>query len=257
MRVIELAQMAAERGALSYLNRQGCNTKTAAEGILQTVRQGLPWATGGALFYNAAARANRRMDDVEAAINAAGGQKLGMAGPPKPPPPIGSNQWWQTGAPTGGSVLSSMAMPIIQAPAAGLAERIKKYFGPREPTMFEMMQQDLAKGISKGVADAGASLLKDVASKAVTAVGAAGQRAARAAILDSLKQEDPILSQHDDQALMEAYHTMVRFAPTLSTDKNAVRSFLRQAVMSGSGPDYASIKLLADTEHAVAGRRKE
>jgi hypothetical protein len=37
----------------------------------------------------------------------------------------------------------------------------------------------------------------------------------------------------------------------LSTDKNAVLSFLRQAVMSGSGPDFMAIKLLSDAEKSV------
>ena len=65
-----------------------------------------------------------------------------------------------------------------------------------------------------------------------------------------------MLSSADDATLMEAYHTMSRFAPVLSTDKNAVRSFLRQAVTSGSGPDFMSIKLVADAERAVTGPKE-
>jgi hypothetical protein len=48
---------------------------------------------------------------------------------------------------------------------------------------------------------------------------------------------------------------MIRFAPVLSTDKNAVRSYLREAVMSGAGPNYSTIKSLADAEHTVTGRK--
>jgi hypothetical protein len=84
-----------------------------------------------------------------------------------------------------------------------------------------------------------------------------GDASAREAIISNLKRTDSVLMNADDKTLMEAYHTMTRFAPVLSTDKNAVRSFLRQAVMSGSGPDYMSIKLLADSERAVTGGDKD
>lgn len=103
----------------------------------------------------------------------------------------------------------------------------------------------------------GASLLKDMYAKARSAIGSIGSDSARKAILDQLKREDPVLAQADDNVLMGAFHTMARFAPTLSTDKNAVRSFLRQAVMSGAGPDYMSIKLLAESERAVSGKGKD
>lgn len=99
-------------------------------------------------------------------------------------------------------------------------------------------------------------LLRDIAMKAMDAVGHAGDESARQAILGDLKRTDSVLAQADDALLMESYHTMQRFAPTLSTDKNAVRSFLRQAVMSGSGPDFMTIKHLADSERAVTGGDK-
>jgi hypothetical protein len=109
----------------------------------------------------------------------------------------------------------------------------------------------------KELGSMGAGLLRDMASKAQAAVGSVGENAARKAIVDQLKKEDPVLAQAQDKTLMEAYHTMVRFAPQLSTDKNAVRSFLRQAVMSGAGPDYMAIKLLADAERSVTSQGKD
>ena len=109
----------------------------------------------------------------------------------------------------------------------------------------------------KEVGAMGAGLLRDIANKAMSSIGNVGNEAARTAILQQLRREDPVLQEADDKVLMEAYHTMTRFAPVLSTDKNAVRSFLRQAVMSGNGPDYMSIKLLADSERAVTGEKKE
>jgi len=50
---------------------------------------------------------------------------------------------------------------------------------------------------------------------------------------------------------------MTSVAPFLSRDKNAVRSFLRAAAMSGSGLDFNTIKLLAEAERAVTGKRSE
>jgi len=100
----------------------------------------------------------------------------------------------------------------------------------------------------------GAVLLKDIYAKAKSSIGAIGSDAARKAVLEQLKKEDPILSNASDANLMESFHTMARFAPTLSTDKNAVRSFLRQAVMGGTGPDFTTIKLLAESERAVTGK---
>ena len=101
----------------------------------------------------------------------------------------------------------------------------------------------------------GKGLLEDMMSKAKSAIGSIGNNNARKAIVDQLKKEDPVLNNSSDATLMDAYHTMVRFAPTLSTDKNAVRSFLRQSVMSGAGPDFTTIKLLADSERAVTGKK--
>lgn len=249
MRVAELAKMAARRGVISHLNRRGC-VKNAS--IIEEAARNAGPLTVGALLPAAALRAHNRADSVEAALNAAGLNKLSA----EQMPDIGSGAWWRKGLPTGGGIIGGMAMPLIQAPAAGLAERLKGVFGvhKEEPGMMDTLKTDIMKGLGKGVADAGVSLMKDMAAKAVSAVGSIGQQAARDAILKSLKREDPILAEQSDKTLMEAYHTMVRFAPTLSTDKNAVRSFLRQAVMSGTGPDYASIKLLADTERAVTGR---
>lgn len=157
---------------------------------------------------------------------------------------------------------------LAGVPAAGLASGISGVMGKGLDRLFfgrefgerkdpaHMMGSAAIGSFGKGLGDLGVQLLQDIASKAVAAVGNAGQNSARQAILQQLKTEDPVLSNADDRVLMEAYHTMSRFAPVLSTDKNAVRSFLRQAVMSGSGADFTTIKLLADSERAVTGEKK-
>lgn len=150
---------------------------------------------------------------------------------------------------------------LLASPLSGLAKSVEgtiqkklipREFGERKDPLH-LIGTGAASAFGKSLGTIGGELLQDMASKAMAAAGAAGDQAARTAIINELKQTDPVLSQASDQDLMEAFHTMSRFAPTLSTDKSAVRSFLRQAVMSGAGPDYASIKLLADSERAVTG----
>lgn len=164
----------------------------------------------------------------------------------------------------GDSVKGLAASPlrgVSEGISGGIGESIKRMMLGRE---FGERKDPLHLGgtaaiqtFGKGVGEMGVELLRDMADKAMSAVGQVGDDAARQAILANLKRTDPVLSTADDKVLMEAYHTMTRFSPVLSTDKNAVRSFLRQAVMSGSGPDYMSIKLLADAERSVTGGGKD
>lgn len=148
---------------------------------------------------------------------------------------------------------------VAQGISGGIGDRIKRKLTGREfgekKDPFSMGSAAAVQTFGKEMGTTGANLLRDMANKAMDAMSHAGDGAARAAILGDLKKTDTVLASADDQTLMEAYHTMTRFAPVLATDKNAVRSFLRQAVMSGSGPDFMSIKLLADSERAVTGEK--
>ena len=154
---------------------------------------------------------------------------------------------------------------VLGAPGAGIGAGLsamvqRKAFGdPNDLTPHNAFNTGARKAVESFGSEIGKSsvgLLRDMATKAMEAAGHAGDESARQAILGDLKRTDSVLANSDDSTLMEAYHTMTRFAPVLSTDKNAVRSFLRQAVMSGAGPDYMSIKLLADAERAVTGEKK-
>lgn len=96
-------------------------------------------------------------------------------------------------------------------------------------------------GLTKDVLSKGYDSLKDTLMLSPT----------RKTIFNTLKKEDPILADTENKVLLEAYHTMSRFAPTLSTDKNAVKSFLREAATSGGGVNHNTIKLLADAEGTI------
>lgn len=180
-------------------------------------------------------------------------------------PPQGPGAFGQAAGEGAAKGVGAMAGLPLAGLATGLGGVMNKgldrfFFGhgfgeKKDP--LHMMGTSALQTFGKEMGTTGAGLLRDIGNKAMASIGALGDQSAREAILKQLKREDPVLAGADDKTLMEAYHTMQRFAPVLSTDKNAVRSFLRQAVMGGSGLDYVSIKLLADTERAITGDRKE
>lgn len=150
---------------------------------------------------------------------------------------------------------------VSKGVSGGIGDLIKKKilgteFGDKKDP-FHMGAGAAISSFGKEMGTTGADLLRDMAAKAMESAEHAGDEAARTAILGELRRTDSVLKDADPKVLMEAYHTMSRFAPVLSTDKNAVRSFLRQAVMSGSGPDYMSIGLLAKTEADIAGDKRK
>lgn len=125
-----------------------------------------------------------------------------------------------------------------------------------KPGPSEMMGNEFMKGTGKELSSMAGDLVRSLASRAGGAISSMGDASARKAILMQLKKEDPVIARADDKLLMEAFDTMVKFAPTLAKDKNAVRAYLREAVLSGTGPNYATIKMLADAERSVRGEGK-
>ena len=105
----------------------------------------------------------------------------------------------------------------------------------------------LGKGISKGYDTLDTALF---------------QAPKREQLFAGLVRTDPVLTdavRRDPKAqvvLEEAFQTMVRYAPHLSVDINAVRSFLREAVIGGGGVNYATIKNLVETEKTITGDRR-
>lgn len=278
MQLKDIVEMAARHGADRFVRKRA--------GVV------LPLAVGATL-PGIAERAVRRASGTEKALDQAAGSKV-AALPPQialplaqamsPTGPIGRaggairglagnvgdqmlGQGMHSGKPSGligalGQVGSAPLQGVASGISGGIGESIKRLFLGREfgerKDPLHMGGSAAISAFGKEMGTTGANLLRDIANKAIETASHAGDEAARHAILGDLRQSDSVLSAADDKVLMGAYHTMSRFAPVLSTDSNAVRSFLRQAVMSGSGPDYMSIKLLADAERAVTnpGRDK-
>lgn len=109
-----------------------------------------------------------------------------------------------------------------------------------------------AKSLGSGMGDAMVGLTTDMITKGYeTAKDQLMLSPTRHKIFNALKKEDLDIAGADNKTLMEAYHTMANIAPTLSTDKNAVKSVLRLAATSGGGLDYMTIKGIADAENSI------
>lgn len=153
----------------------------------------------------------------------------------------------------GGSLigLGALGTPTLEAWGRG----VKKTLAPEalydRAKMDETAAQSYAKSVGSELGKSTVNLLGDFLSKAVSAPAAMFQNRERSSIFEQLQQEDDVIAQAEPQQLAEAYHTMVRFAPTLATDKNAVKTFLRESVLYGTGPNFMAIKQLADSERAV------
>lgn len=150
----------------------------------------------------------------------------------------------------------------IKSVARSAANAVKKSLPP-EPGFWSASGEAMVGGLSKGIGSAlGGSLVGLMAHGIGTGVDALRDHfmldPKRKALVDTLVRTDPVLSDAVDRSpdskaiIRESYGTMERFAPTLSLDINAVRSFLREAVLGGSGVNYATIKNLVDTEKSIA-----
>jgi len=114
------------------------------------------------------------------------------------------------------------------------------------------ISQGVGMGVANGIFSGLGKLLGGIRDAVVT-------NPKRLAMVETLMRNDPVISDavnrnpHGHEIVMEAYGTMTRFAPKLSTDINAARSFLREAVLGGSGVNYATIKNLIETERSLSG----
>jgi hypothetical protein len=121
------------------------------------------------------------------------------------------------------------------------------------------MGAELLKGLAGGAAGSLVALLAGTLGHSASNIkNIVVNDPKRRALLENLFKADPVikdaLARHPDSKgmLLEAYGTMTKFAPTLSMDINAARSFLREAVIGGAGVNYATIKNLVDTEKSIS-----
>jgi hypothetical protein len=78
----------------------------------------------------------------------------------------------------------------------------------------------------------------------------------REAFQKALESDDMLQAEYREnpKGLIDAYDTLKNFAPSIAKNPSATRSFLRQATMAkmhGSGLDFATIRLMAETEKFI------
>jgi len=79
-------------------------------------------------------------------------------------------------------------------------------------------------------------------------------------IVEQVVKQDPVIATAERESpgqAVQAYQTMRRFAPTLSTDPNVVTSFLRNSALSGGPMDFQTVKGLADAETSIQKAQNE
>ena len=130
-----------------------------------------------------------------------------------------------------------------------------------EPNFGQHMSKGMGVALGGGVVSEGISALRRLIGASAQAVSERYvEDPKRRAIIDRVVKKDSVVStaerENPGQAV-QAYGTMRRFAPTLSTDPNVVTSFLRNSALTGGPMDFQTIKGLADAEHAVQRARNE
>jgi len=147
------------------------------------------------------------------------------------------------------TVLASVDQFFIKV--SGAEDRAKAFGG----MVFEGLGSGTGKGLSDLLFSGGASIAKALHNG--TVAGPQRERTFYEAIKtdnvlrDALRSNPAVLAQ-----LKEAFATLSRFAPSLAVDVNAVRSYLREAIVSGGGINFATIKQLADTEKVIQDRNR-
>lgn len=121
----------------------------------------------------------------------------------------------------------------------------------------EITAESFFKSMGKNTADS----LRDLAHAAVGSTAGAASSVPRGLkqqrVFENAVQSDEYLrgaAAEEKLLLSRAFDTMARFAPEVATDEFAVRNYLRESLLSSSGPDYATISNLARTNEAVSPR---
>jgi len=207
----------------------------------------------------AATQAAERVQTLAAAASAHGVDVKSLAGmmapPAAPAKSLISRMFTPGGLIIGGSLLGAGAVTAPALERSGFKVRELFYPDvkglPERVRMDELAAESFANSVGKELGKSTVGLVGDVLSKGISLPGDWLQTEKRESVFDSLRQTDDIIAKADPQQLNEAYRTMVRFAPTLATDTNAVKTFLRESVLYGTGPNFMAIKQLADAEKAV------
>ena len=157
------------------------------------------------------------------------------------------------GADTVGGAVNS----LIGAPLSTYSYRANKSLNDGFGGLLDRVKADEA--FASSLVGSAAKTTADVATAAVgDAIGALKKQFVdtpkRQEILAHLRKTDDIIGNADMNSVLEAYSSMTKFAPKLSTNLSAAKSFLREAVQHDGGIDFMTVKGLAQAERAITGQ---
>jgi hypothetical protein len=131
----------------------------------------------------------------------------------------------------------------------------------KQPSFDQTLTTSTSSAVGKGVVNEGiAALRRLIGASAQTIADRFVAEPKRKKIVNEVIRKDPVIHSAEREnpgQVAQAYGTMKRFAPTLSTDPNVVTSFLRNTALTGGPMDFQTIKGLADAEAAVQRAKSE
>lgn len=116
----------------------------------------------------------------------------------------------------------------------------------------ETVAQSYAQQLSKNVANMTANMIAQTGGALAAAPGAVTRMNMAQNLLDSDEILRNATPQQRDVAT-RAYESMSRIAPDIAADPSAAANFMREAVVTGNGPDYATVGSLAQAQKNIIG----
>ncbi len=147
--------------------------------------------------------------------------------------------------------LFDIAQPYIDAKGYELARRNTDIMTRAK------MDQLAAESFAKTLGSEAAMGLTGLLGGTVDAATAIPRQRQYGDLFSHLLDTDPIIGMAtpEQQALMgSAYESMQKVAPTIASDPFATKNYLREVMVTGNGPDHATLGNLAKSEESIRGR---
>lgn len=155
-----------------------------------------------------------------------------------------------------GTGLLSLAEPMMEPVLEGFGQDVRRenvnLFD--RARMDELAAEEFAKTLGRNAGDSLSGMMGDVTQQTKNVA----MRRKNRQLVEDLILNDPILQNATpEQAdlLIQAYNSFAQTAPTMMSDPFAARNALREVMITGNGPDYATLKNMAEGERALNNRR--
>lgn len=147
---------------------------------------------------------------------------------------------------------AEMFAPTIEAQGTGFARSHTSLFDRAK--MDQVAAESFAKEMGSQAAQGISGLFGQAVNSGIDSVNETRQQGR----VRQMITEDPILSRATKEEaglMLDAYNTALNTGPTIMANPYAARNFLREVLVTGNGPDHASLKAIAESERAYHNRR--